>query len=93
MRRGKTRKLDDMTTVMDALLPAFFLLVGLPCLFTPRQMQRLVLRFNARFGKVEPTDGFRRSRKYLGRLRLIGVLMVSAAVVTAFTNQIARLVI
>jgi hypothetical protein len=80
-------------TMTDVLLPAFLLLVGIPCLFTARQMQRFVLSFNERFGHVEPADGFRRSPKYLGRLRLIGLIMVCAAALTAFAKEIASLVI
>jgi hypothetical protein len=80
-------------TLLDALLPAFFLLVGVPCLVTPRHMQRFVLSFNARFGYTEPMGGFRRSPQYLRRLRLIGSLMVFAAALAAFSKDLARLVI
>ena len=82
-----------MKTLLDVLVPAFFLSVGVPCLLAPRHMQRFVLSFNARFGHIEAPDGFRRSSKYLGRLRLIGILMVLFGLFAAFDKQITHLVI
>ena len=80
-------------TFWDALVPGFFLVVGVPCLVVPRQMQRFVLGFNERFGYVEGPDGFRRSAKYLWRLRLIGAIAMLSAAIAAFSEHLARLVI
>ncbi len=91
--------LDDMA-LPYALTIGFFLLVGVPCLFFPRQMQRFVLAFNERFGHVEPPSGFRRTPQYLRRLRLIGAVCVLVALLyaflaffIAFADEIARAVI
>jgi hypothetical protein len=83
-----------------ALLIGFLLLLGIPCFFFPRWMQRFVLAANERLGYVESPSGFRRTPQYLRRLRLIGanailfaLLVAFLTLFAAFIDEIARAVI
>jgi hypothetical protein len=73
-----------------ALPIGFFLLLGIPCLFFPRWMQRFVLAANARLGHVEPPSGFRRTPQYLRRLRFVGAQLVLGALLLAYVDEITR---
>jgi hypothetical protein len=84
-------------TLHDALLPIFFLLIGVPCVLPPRRVQSFVLRFNERMGSLEGSDSFRCSEKYVRRLRRLGSFTILAAVfivlIDVFAEDIVRAVI
>ena len=84
------RPLDDMP-LPHALLIGFLLLLGIPCLFFPRWMQRFVLAANERLGYVEPPSGFRRTPQYLRRLRFIGANCILFALLVAFLTLLTAL--
>jgi hypothetical protein len=46
----------------------------------PRSVQSFVIRFNEKFGYIEPEDSFRKTTKYVSRLRKFGVLLVGSSV-------------
>ena len=82
---------------IDAILPTYFLFIGVPCLLIPRKVQSFVISFNARFGCHEAPDSFRRSEKYVIRLRNLGAFTILAAAVlvllSVYGEDIARAVI
>jgi hypothetical protein len=79
-----------MGTLLDALISGFFLSVGIPCLFFPRSMQSFVIAFNARRGNVEPPSGFRRTPRYVRRLRYIGIVFVVLSLMPVFLPALAN---
>src|SRR5512135_220465 len=90
-RRRRFHCRPDDIVITDALVAGFLLLMGVPCLVTPRAMQALVLRVNEHMGHVEPHDGFTRSTKYLRRLRQFGGVTILSAMVIAFADDIPLL--
>lgn len=79
--------------IADAILIGSVLVVGVPCLVTPRPVRALVLKVNEHMGYVEPLDGFRRSAKYLRLLRLVGASAILGAMVIAFAGDFVHFVI
>ena len=83
--------------IYDAIFPIFCLLVGVPCLLTPRQVQRFALAFNEKMGHREELNSFRRSEKYVGRLRKLGFLTILGGTIVVlidvFAEDVVRAVI
>tara|TARA_R110002096_G_scaffold433727_1_gene653165 strand:- start:541 stop:825 length:285 start_codon:yes stop_codon:yes gene_type:complete len=75
----------------------FLLLIGVPCLLAPKGVQKFVLTLNARFGYFEPEESFRKSEKYVSRLRKLGVIVIGGAILLSFaiawTDEVAIYVV
>ena len=59
---------------------AILLLIGIPCLLAPRNFRNFVINFNEKFGYMESENSFRKSEKYISRLRMFGVLLIGSAI-------------
>ncbi len=59
---------------------ALLLLIGIPCFLAPRSFRDFVINFNEKFGYMEPENSFRKSEKYISRLRMFGVFLKGSAI-------------
>ena len=59
----------------------FLFIIGLSCCIWPHSVQKFAIRFNVKFGHVEPKDSFRNSEMYILRLRKLGMFVVGSVLV------------
>ena len=62
----------------------FLSFVGFSFIIWPHKVQKFVIRFNEKFGHIEPRDSFRNSEKYILRLRRFGLFAIIGAVLIFF---------
>ncbi len=68
---------------MDVYRLIFFLflfLLGVMFFTVPSNVQRFVISFNEKFGYIEPVGSFRKSEKYISRLRKLGVFLIASTI-------------
>jgi len=53
------------------------------CFIVPSSVQRFVISFNEKFGYIEPEGSFRKSEKYISRLRKLGVFVIVSTILLA----------
>ena len=77
---------------MNWIFVALCLLVGIPGLLVPRQLQRMTLSHHGGTGRSDRLDAFRRSPRFVFWLRVLGGFTIVCAAVVVFAEEIARVV-